>query len=403
MLIAGPALTACVAPPTEIAPGEPGAELSGGENGTVFDVGQGAYSHPVAGLDRDDERAFFKGRALFRDAWVAAPASTDSRDGLGPLFNARACDDCHARDGRGRPPLGDEFLLSMLFRLSVPGQGERGGPLGEPGYGGQFQPYGIPGVAGEGDVLITYEDVPGEYGDGEPYVLRRPVYQFSELAYGPMDDAVLISPRVAPAMIGLGLLEAVPEDQLMALADPDDSDGDGISGRPNRVWDVAAGRMSMGRFGWKAGQPSVVQQVAGAFAGDIGLTSEFFPDESCTAVQTACIEAPTGGEPELFESILRNTTKYSQTLAVPGRRDWDDPAVLAGGELFGIMGCASCHTPELRTAADSDTPALAGQTIYPYSDLLLHDMGDGLADNRPDFAADGRECRTPPLWGIGLL
>lgn len=395
------AAAACDGGGAELLP-EPGEELAGGENGTVFDVGRDAYSHPVTGLDTDEERAFFRGKAVFRDNWVAAPASTRTRDGLGPLFHARSCFACHVRDGRGRPPVGDEPLLSMLFRLSVPGAGEHGEPLPEPVYGGQLQPFALPGVDADGSVRIEYEDVPGSYGDGTPYTLRRPIYTVADALHGAMRDDVLMSPRVAPAMIGLGLLEAVPEPDLLALADPDDADGDGISGRPNRVWDVERETMVLGRFGWKANQPSLRQQTAGAFNGDIGITSRLFPVDDCTATQATCAGAPSGGEPELIDAFLEDVSFYGRTLAVPGRRGWDDPEVLAGKAVFEELGCAACHAPVLRTG-DSDVPALANQTIRPYSDLLLHDMGEELADGRPDFQASGREWRTPPLWGLGLL
>jgi CxxC motif-containing protein (DUF1111 family) len=381
---------------------EPGEELSAGANGTVFDVGRESYSHPVTGLDTDEERAFFRGKAVFRDSWVAAPSSTRTRDGLGPLFHARSCFACHVRDGRGRPPVGDEPLVSMLFRLSIPGAGEHGEPLPEPVYGGQLQPFALPGLEADGDVRIEYQDVAGSYGNGTPYTLRRPVYTVTDTPLGAMRADVLMSPRVAPAMVGLGLLEAVPEADVLALADAGDADGDGVSGRPNQVWDVERQAMALGRFGWKANQPTLLQQTAGAFNGDLGITSRLFAVDDCTTTQAACVEAVSGGEPELIDAFLEDVTFYSRTLAVPGRRGWEDAEVLAGKAVFEELGCAACHTPELRTGA-SDVAAMAGQTIRPYTDLLLHDMGEDLADGRPDFQASGSEWRTPPLWGIGLL
>jgi CxxC motif-containing protein (DUF1111 family) len=381
---------------------EPGEELSGGVNGTVLDIGRESYSHPLEALDGDEERAFFRGKAVFRDGWVAAPSSTETRDGLGPYFHARSCFACHVRDGRGRPPAEGEPLISMLFRLSVPGAGEHGAPLPEPTYGGQLQPFALSGLTPEAGVRIEYEDVAGAYGDGTPYTLRRPIYTVVDEADGPMRDDVLMSPRVAPSMIGLGLLEAVPEADILALADPDDADGDGVSGRPNQVWNVERGAVALGRFGWKANQPDLLQQTAGAFNGDIGITSRLFPADDCTAAQTACAGALSGGEPELIDPFLEDVTFYARTLAVPGRRGWDTPDVLAGKQLFGDIGCAGCHTPSLRTGP-SPIAALADQDIRPYTDLLLHDMGEALADGRPDFQAGASEWRTPPLWGLGLL
>ena len=388
--------------PPPVTPVDPAQALSGGDTGTVFDSGRDAYSHPLSALDTDEERAFFRGRAVFRDGWVEAPSSTTTRDGLGPLFNARSCIACHVRDGRGRPPIGDEPLLSMLFRLSIPGANALGGPEREPTYGGQLQPFGVFPLVGDGDVEIVYEEVAGSYGDGSAYTLLRPRYSFRDLAYGPMAEDALSSPRVAPSVYGLGLLEAVPESAILDLADDDDADGDGVSGRPNYVWDVEAEAEALGRFGWKANQPSLLQQTAGAFNGDIGITSRLFPVDDCSTVQLDCVEAQSGGDPELIEAFLEDVTFYTRTLAVPARRDIDDAEVRAGQKLFSDMGCAACHAPALRTGA-SEVAALANQDIRPYTDLLLHDMGPELADGRPDFLATGSEWQTPPLWGVGLL
>lgn len=374
---------------------DPDEELSAGP-ATVFDSSSSAFSNPIPGLDRDAERAFFRGRALFRDDWVTAPSSTMSRDGLGPIFNARSCQACHVDDGRGRPPLGGEETGSLLFRLSAPG----GGP--EPTYGGQLQPLAILGLAGEGQVVISHAEIPGSFGDGEPHSLAAPTYELADLSYGPMVDGVLVSPRVAPAMIGLGLLERVPESAIAGLADPDDGDGDGISGRVNRPVDVATGEPALGRFGWKSNQPSIRQQTAGAFNGDIGITSSLFSSDDCTAAETDCSGAASGGDPELLDAILDDVTAYSRLLAVPARRDHDDPAVLRGKALFAAHGCAGCHAPSL--PCDGIDELDAGPfTIRPYTDLLVHDMGAGLADDRPDVDAGGSEWRTPPLWGLGLI
>ena len=203
-------------------------------------------------------------------------------------------------------------------------------------------------------------------------------------------------------MIGLGLLEAIPEQAILANADPDDRDGDGVSGRANRVWDHASQSTRLGRFGWKAGQPSLDQQNADAFFNDMGLTTTLLAGSSCSASQTDCLTQPHGGAPEVSDNILAQVLFYTRNLGVPARRRVDDPQVLAGKGLFHQAGCQSCHTPKFTTAADAAEPELSGQVIRPYSDLLLHDMGAGLADNRPEFQASGREWRTPPLWGIGL-
>ena len=388
--------------PDELAP-EPGEELAGGDT-TVFEAGARAFSLSARNLDVAHESGFFVGNSFFNKNWVVAPASTTARDGLGPTFNARSCSGCHFKDGRGRPPLSaDEPMLSMLVRLSIPGEDEHGGPLPEPGYGGQLQPDAIPGVPVEGRATVTWTELPGTYADGEPYSLRQPSLNFTELAYGPMADEVLTSARVAPQMIGLGLLEAVPEATILALADDDDDDGDGISGRPNWVWDPVGEVEALGRFGWKANQPGLVQQNAGAFLGDLGITSSVHASENCPGPQVECAAATTGGSPELDPELLDAITTYSRLLAVPARREVDEPEVLAGRELFRAIGCADCHVPRLVTGALPGFPELSDQVIWPYTDLLVHDMGEGLADGRPDFEADGREWRTPPLWGVGLF
>jgi len=381
---------------------EPGEELSGGDT-TVFDVGKNAFTLSARNLKGERRDPFFVGNSTFNRNWVTAPSSTTGIDGLGPTFNASSCSACHFKDGRGAPPEASEPFLGLLLRLSIPGQDEHGGPLAEPVYGGQFNHRAILGVPAEGTSSVEYVEVPGAYADGTPYSLRRPTYRLADLAFGPIDPRVMISPRVAPFMIGLGLLEAVDEADILALADEEDADADGVSGRPNRVWDPKAGATRLGRFGWKANQPGLEQQNAGAFVGDLGVTSPLFTAENCPPAQTACASAPSGGAPELDQDKLDEVTYYSSLLAVPARRDFEAPDVLRGKALFREVGCAACHTPVLATSAAAELPELANQTIRPFTDLLLHDMGEELSDGRPDFLAEGREWRTPPLWGLGLV
>ena len=331
-------------------------------------------------------------------------ASTTGLDGLGPTFNAPSCAACHFKDGRGKPPTEpDEKPLSLLFRLSIPGQDAHGEPLGDPTYGGQLQPQAILGVPEEGEVALTHSLREGRYADGTAYSLEEPHYTLTNLAFGPVHPELMMSPRVAPVMVGLGLLEAIPDAALEALADPEDKDGDGISGRINHVWDVEHGEPRMGRFGWKANQPSLRQQNAGAFQGDIGITSDLFPSENCPSPQTACHDSLSGGAPELEAEKLEQVTFYTRMLAVPARRDVNEPEVLRGRRLFRELDCAKCHVPRHETGTVEDAPELSKQVIFPYTDLLLHDMGPELADGRPDFEATGSEWRTPPLWGIGLV
>jgi CxxC motif-containing protein (DUF1111 family) len=380
---------------------EPGEEFSGGD-GTTFDFGFNAFNHPATNLTNEEDGFFVVGNSFFTQNWVIAPASTEGRDGLGPLFNAQNCGGCHFRDGRGRPPTVPNEVSGLLFRLSVPGTDNEGGPAPHPLYGGQVQPFGIPGVPDEATMQLVFDHINGTFTDGTAYELESPNYSFSG-NYGSLSDA-LVSPRVAQQMCGMGLLEAITVSDLITNTQ---NVTDGISGRLNMVWDVESQQPVVGRFGWKANMPNVRQQVAGAFNGDIGITSSIFPQDHCTPVQPACISAPNGNSDgdafELKEHTLDRVTFYSATLGVPARRNAQDATVLKGKNVFNAIGCGSCHRAKYTTGPSIHSPALANQVIYPYTDLLLHDMGAGLADGRPDFLADGNEWRTPPLWGIGLF
>ena len=386
--------------------GEDGVQLDASLGGdtTRAEVSRNAFSLPAPQLTNEQRRTFEVGDSFFTQNWVTAPASTEARDGLGPTFNAQACSSCHTLDGRGAPPdpSGEEARLGLLVRLSVPGSDPvTGAPLPDPVYGGQLQDRSVLDVPAEGTLVVSYETTIGEYGDGTPYELRSPTYEIADLAFGPLAEEVQLGPRLAPHLIGMGLLQAIPESSILALADPDDANGDGISGRANIVWDARAGAPTLGRLGWKANAATVEQQTAGAFHGDIGITSELHPLENCPAAQTECADAPDGGAPELTASRLAAVEFYVRTLAVPALRGADSDDVLEGARLFEDFGCSSCHAPTHRTGV-SDIDALTDQVIHPYTDLLLHDMGPALADGRPDFDASGQEWRTPPLWGIGL-
>jgi CxxC motif-containing protein (DUF1111 family) len=377
---------------------DPAAARLGGDT-TVFDSTLHAFDHVAHNASESHKDSFHDGRSFTHDNWVIAPSSTSGRDGLGPLFNARACVGCHVGNGRGRPPLEPaERIAGLLFRLSVAGDP----PTPEPTYGGQLQPYSNPGIPREALPVIRTEERPASYPDGTPYSLLVPSYAFEQLGYGPMVPGTMISPRVAPQLVGMGLLELVPEAALVARADPDDADGDGISGRVRHL-SAADGSRAIGRFGWKAGQPSVREQTAVAFAEDIGITTTIHPLQNCTAAQAQCASAISGGDPELPDQYFDYAVAYASLLAVPARRDLDDPVAERGEQLFDSIGCSACHTPRLETGASESFPELAHQVIHPMTDLLLHDMGPGLADGRPEGDASGSEWRTPPLWGIGLL
>jgi len=388
-----------------IAKTEPEEQFAGGNNATNFDFGQNAFGGQANGLSAAQEGFFVTGNSFFRSNWVSAPASVQSLDGLGPIFNAISCGSCHFKDGRAKPPgAPEEALNGLLFRLSIPGTDINGGPLAEPVYGGQLQDKAILNVQNEALVRVNYLEMSGQYPDGRPYALRKPVYDFTQLNYGPFAPGTMFSPRIAPQMPGLGLLEIVPEADILAFADENDADQDGISGKANQVWDARLQQMALGRFGWKANQPNLTQQTAGAFNGDIGITSNLFPKDHLSPTQQQQYQnVPNGGNPEISDDILKKVVVYTQTLAVPARRTHDDPTVLRGKFLFQQINCSGCHRPTMNTGTDGDIEALHDQKIWPYTDLLLHDMGSELADGRPDFQATGTEWRTAPLWGIGLI
>ncbi len=389
------------------------AALSAGSF-TTAESGANAFSMPVAMLNKEQAEQFLKGKEQFNEAWVVAP-EPGGVWGLGPTFNEDRCAHCHENNGRAKAPeSGEEAVRGLLVRLSIPGQTKEGGPIPHPAYGDQLQNRGIPGrVPAEGQAFITYQAREVRLADGERVVLRVPKIRFAALQFGELGSDIMISPRIAPAMVGLGLLEAVPEETILAIAGKQQKLG--VGGRPNYVWDYENGRTVLGRFGWKANQPNLRQQTASAFFGDIGATSQFFPEENCPSAQLQCLDLPSaskcGGQggctgnyrPEVVPSRLKNISFYLQALAVPARRNVDDAQVRRGEGLFAEANCSACHVPQLETGSNVAIAAAANLVIHPYTDLLLHDMGEELADGRPDFRASGREWRTPPLWGIGLI
>jgi CxxC motif-containing protein (DUF1111 family) len=344
-----------------------------------------------------DHRAPFQiGDGVFNRNWVSAPATPPGRDGLGPTYNATSCSACHNNNGRGAPPQGDEPFLGLLLRLSVDGTNDHGGPQPDPVYGDQLQPYSILGVSPEATPRVTYTEQPGTYADGEAYSLRAPTYAIVDPQLGPVADGILISPRLGPQMVGLGLLEAVDEATIEGFAATN-------GGHTNHVWDVARQATALGRFGWKANQPTLAQQTFAAFRNDIGITSALFPDKNCGPTQTDCLDAPMSLTiPNIQDPKASAMVVHALGLAVPARRKLDDAQALHGEEVFGQIGCGGCHIQKMMTGVLPDWPELSNQTIRPFTDLLLHDMGPGLADGRPDFEATGNEWRTPPLWGLGL-
>lgn len=368
-----------------------------------------SYVQAGRGIDKRTELDFWSGFSLFRDPWVLAPSSTRDRDGLGPLFNTRSCISCHHGGSRARRLQAEVQQVSgLVIRL---GAQQAGVPL-DANYGGQIQTralqvtqHGMANLPAEAQIEIRYRLLNGHYADGQPYQLRQPDYHLTAMQYGELQAGIGLSPRFAPNVYGAGLLDAIAEADLLAQEDPTDADGDGISPRYNRVPDAKSGQIRIGRFGFKAKHPSLAQQVAAAFRDDIGITNSWFTEESCTQAQELCqqwAQLVSGGQPELPDKLLDLVVQFNRQLAVPPARGLDQPQVQQGRELFYQAGCAGCHTPSYQTAGDYPDTALAGQRIWPYSDLALHDMGEGLADAVHEFQATGREWRTAPLWGLGL-
>jgi len=419
---------------TLIAPAEPteNEHLSGGE-ASIKKVQSDAFSENSNNMVLAERKQTFNlGDDFFNNPWVEGSASTSSRDGLGGLFNNNACQDCHIRDGRGHAPIdeNDTDFDSILFRTATSNLSFEDedlilqslkGNVPDSYFGGQLQQHGISGVSPEVDLSVTYQNKVVTFTDGMSVTLRKPIWTIT--SFDPLrafEADTVFSARIAPPMIGLGLLALISEADILLKEDLNDNDADGISGKANYVWSVKDQEVALGRFGWKAGQPSVLEQSAGAFVNDMGLTNRLHQDETCTAEQTECLTAPNGNgdsvnsyDYEVSDPVLDAIALYSSHLAVPERRDAYSEQVLIGKALFQQAGCQGCHTESYKTGYDLDQPELSEQTIFPYTDMLLHDMGEELADFTPEnspasadmlyeFLATATEWRTPPLWGLGL-
>lgn len=364
-----------------------------------------AFGRAIPELSNAELSFFGVGNAMFDQSWVSAPASTTSRDGIGPIFNARACSACHLRDGRGKPLLttgadSEGFLL----RLGI-GNNPTTGPIPHHIYGDQLQDGSNLGIAKEADIQVDFTFIKGEYADGIPYELRKPNYRIINENYGTLQD-VELSPRVGQQVIGLGFIDALTEASIIANADPDDVDGDGISGKANYVWNVKTQQLTIGKFGWKANQPTLDQQIAAAFSGDMGLTTSIFPQENCPD-GINCSQLFNGNNPgktvEVPDRQFSRISLYMAAISVPIRRNFKEETVLKGKKHFNDLGCVSCHVNNFTTGTHTVLPQINTINIKPFSDFLLHDMGTALADNRGDFLANGNEWRTQPLWGLGLI
>jgi CxxC motif-containing protein (DUF1111 family) len=418
------------------------------------------FSIPIPTLTDDELDQHLTGDVHFETSFTTAPNSEHPElDGLGPVFNNQDCNSCHQRDGRSSTVTlsanQDRVLLDssagIFLRMSLDDglcdypdvSNDYCSNVGVDGFGTQLFHRGVlkarddwednPFI-GQANVYLSYEYSTYTYPDGTSVELKKPLFDI-EIPYDVesdnqtnsaiMQDDVRFSPRNGMPIFGLGLLELIPQDDILALEDSTDENADGVSGRANWVFDPIKDRdgddnpVSLGRFGWKASTPSVRVQSLGALRGDMGITNPLFPDESIanTAMHESYLTrtgfvdtgADIDGEPEANQSFSDDVVFYAETLAVPSRRNIEDEDVLAGSLLFEQTQCTACHTPSFTTATGDLTiggltapDALKGQTIYPFTDMLLHNMGDGLADNRRDFMADGFEWKTRPLWGICL-
>ncbi|MGH7668367.1 MAG: di-heme oxidoredictase family protein [Gemmatimonadaceae bacterium] len=367
--------------------------LSGGASMTVQDQSSLAFGRPGPTLTPSQLAMHNAGEVGFEASFVPGTGTVNS--GLGPRFDNVECSACHLNEGRG-VPTGAGQTASMLFRSSVAGSDAHGGPAPAPGFGTQIQLQAVPGLQPKAVMTVTYTDSVDFFADGTPDTLHVPHYALSA-PYVPLPAGIRLSPRRTPPVFGIGLLEAVPADTIEALAAAQQVDG-GPVGHANYVWDPTVGAAVLGRFGLKANVGSVLEQTAAAYNADMGVTSSVFPVENCDDPVPGCAAHPA----EATDSLLAAVTAYVRTLAVPARRNVSATDVLRGQTLFTQVGCASCHVATLHTGTVTSDPELSGQRIHPYTDLLLHDMGPGLADGRPDYLATGTEWRTTPLWGIGL-
>lgn len=368
--------------------------LSGGA-ATTFSATSTALGEMIAGMSDYDQFIHDMGDRLFSQTFVSAPAP--QYPGLGPIYNNVSCISCHHNDGKGTATAGTPNS-SLLTRISIPGTDIHGGPLDAPGFGTQLQDKAIAGWQPEIKLNISYQEIPFTFPDGETVSLRKPTYTLAS-PYKPLPPEYYISVRLAPPVFGLGLLEMIPEISLLKNTDENDANGDGISGKANYVYNPYTQKKEIGRFGLKANVSSILVQSAGAFAQDMGVTNYVFKTESYITDANQADNTTT----DIADSILDATVFYVKTLAVPARRDVENAQALRGEKLFAQLNCSSCHTPTFQTGVDVRIPTLSNQRIHPYTDLLLHDMGDGLADGRPDFLANGKEWKTPALWGIGLF
>jgi len=361
---------------------------AGGET-TLDDATANAFQQPAPNLSAEEEELHAAGDAAFEATFVSAPSTVNG--GLGPVFSNTSCESCHLRNGRAG--------AEILAHISRPGLGDHGKPRPVEGFGLQLQDRAITGFEPEATFDVQYRDSTVSLAGGETVTLRVPEYTVRD-SYRPFPSTAQLSPRAALPVFGLGLLEAIPASTLRRIASDQAADNDAVTGRVNQVWNPTTKQMEVGRFGWKATKPSLREQTASAYHRDMGVTNPMRVTES------ASDQPPhTDGrddDPEITSQVVTEATFYVQSLGVPARRNTSDPDVRRGEDLFQEVGCATCHRPTQESGTLEGFPFVSNQRFAPYTDLLLHDMGPALADDRPVFDASGREWRTPPLWGLGL-
>ncbi len=337
---------------------------------------------PIDSLNDEQYDKFILGKSFFRIPWVEAPSATTARDGLGPLYNANTCISCHPNNGRGSLyNKNGSFSRSLIAKPSF-----------DPIYGSQIAINAIHGVKYEAKTDIKFEEIKVAFPDGEIDTLLKPIYGLKDLQYGPLDKKTVLSFRLAPGLNGLGLISQISDDDILKNEDPNDKNGDGISGRANFIYSPITKQHELGRFSWKAQITTLKHQVADAANNDMGLTTSYYQDENCTKFQEECNKSPKPRDAidlndERLEAIkfyLENRKTYSQKLNENNK----------GYKIFKEIGCVNCHIDSFETKN--------GIKFAPFSDILLHDMGEGLADGKIEGKASGSEWRTAPLWGLSL-
>ena len=392
------ASAACAAVAAAVVAGYDAAGAPAGQ-ASVRETGRSAFTQHIGDLTDEQLATFALGNRVFSTEWIEAPASVEQFDGLGPYYSRRSCSGCHIRDGRGLPPSGARGEEGGLV-IGLAGEVD-GMLVPDPKYGEQLSERSIPGIAPEGRLEVSWKEQSFRFPDGELANLRTPDYQVRDLPLGPLAPGTRLRARLAPALPGMGLLEAIPDSAILVREDPDDADSDGVSGRARRVPDGPEGSFEIGRFGWKADQSTILDQVARALRLDIGITSDVHPTADLTPAESLAAKRREGGKPEIDPKLLSALADYCAMLGVPARRNVNDSSVVRGGRLFAAAGCTGCHGGTYTTNA-SEFAALSRQRIEPGTDLLLHDMGSGLAEGVSDATVTGAEWRTPPLWGLGL-